>query len=148
MFDCLKIVMKAFRFRFCPKFLPKASRKPRGNQALKKPKTAHGFRVLRGAWKAQEGFVTLATIAQGLLQMIALKQTQHVWKHSHAFLRTKSRELPSEKTVKQLLAPLIVHNIVDLATDWTMREIRKHFFGANTQPSAQREKPDAVKHAA
>ena len=85
---------------------------------FEKPKTAHGFRVVRGAWKAQEGFVTLATIAQGLLQMIALKQTQHVWKHSHAFLRTKSRELPSEKTVKQLLAPFIVHNFVDLAYRW------------------------------
>ena len=90
--DCLKNVMNAFRFRFWSKCLPKASRKPTGNQDLKKPKTAQGFRVVRGAWKAQEGFVTLATIAQGLLQMIALKQTQHVWKHSHAFLRTKSRE--------------------------------------------------------
>ena len=100
-----------------------------------KPNTAHGFRVVIGAWKAQEGFVTLATIAQGLLQMIALKQTQHVWKHSHAFLRTKSRELPSEKTVKQLLDLFIVHNFVDLATGGIMREIRKHLFGANTLPS-------------
>ena len=148
MFDCLKNVMNAFRFRFWSKCLPKASRKPSGNQDLKKPKTAHGFRVLRGAWKAQEGFVTLATIAQGLLQMIALKQTRHVWKQSHAFLRTKSRELPSEKTVKQLLAPFIVHNFVDLATGGTMREIRKHLFGANTLPSVQWEKPDAIKHAA
>ena len=124
--DCLKNVMNAFRFRFWSKCLPKASRKPPGNQDLKKPKTTQGFRVVRGAWKAQEGFVTLAAIAQGLLQMIALKQTQHVWKHSHAFLRTKSRELPSEKPVKLLLAPFIVHNFVDLATGGTMREIRKH----------------------
>ena len=69
--------------------------------------------------------MTLATITRGLLQMIALKQTQHVWKHSHAFLRTKSRELPSEKSVKQLLAPFIVHNFVDLAAVVTMREISK-----------------------
>ena len=69
--------------------------------------------------------------------MIALKQTQHVWKHSHAFFRTKSRELPSEKTVKQLLPPFIVHNFVDLATGRTMREIRKHLFATNTLPSEQ-----------
>ena len=64
------------------------------------------------------------------------------------FFENKIKELPSEKTVKQLLAPFIVHNFVDLATGGTMREIRKHLFGANTLPSVQWEKPDAIKHAA
>ena len=97
MFDCLKNVMNAFRFRFWSKCLPKASRKPSGNQDLIKPKTAHGFRVVRGAWKAQEGFVTRATIAQGLLQMIELKQTQHVWKYSRAFFENKIKRTAIRK---------------------------------------------------
>ncbi len=90
-----------------------------------------GLKALKNVklcWEAFERFVMLGAIAQGLLQMLSLKYKTHVWKKSWAFIRTKSRELPSEKTVKQLIAPLIVYNFINLAPNGIMRKIHERFF--------------------
>jgi len=127
MFDVLKNLIKAFRFRFWSKKMPVNSRKPRRNNDLKCP-DLKALKNVKLCWEAFERFVMLGAIAQGLLQMLSLKYKAQVWKKSWAFIRTKSRELPSEKTVKQLIAPLIVCSFINLAPSGIMRKIHKRFF--------------------
>jgi hypothetical protein len=59
-------------------------------------------------WQAYEIFVLCASIAVGLLQFIALNFKDTVWSQHRLYLRTQSRELPSEKTVKQIIVPLLI----------------------------------------
>jgi hypothetical protein len=127
MFDVLKNLIKAFHFRFWSKKMPLNSRRPKRNKDLKIP-TLEGLRQVKRCWRASEFFVLMGGIAQGVLQLISLKYKKEVWKKSFAFIRTKSRELPSERTVKQLIAPLIVCNFINLAKNGIMREIHKRFF--------------------
>jgi hypothetical protein len=46
----------------------------------------------------------LGAIAQGLLPLVAVKYPETVWAHVDAFLRTRSRHLPSEATVCYVMA--------------------------------------------
>ena len=55
-------------------------------------------------WQACEGFVMLGCIALGLLQLVALNLPGPIWAAFTRFLRTRSRALPSERTVKEVLA--------------------------------------------
>ncbi|ESQ16461.1 MAG: hypothetical protein N838_26430 [Thiohalocapsa sp. PB-PSB1] len=48
------------------------------------------------------------------MQLIALRFNSLVWQHHCLYLRTQSRSLPSEKTVKQVLAPLILRQLLNL----------------------------------
>ena len=50
-------------------------------------------------------------IALGLLQLISLKFEQSVWSYYAGFLRTKSRDLPSERTVKSVMEVLVKKNV-------------------------------------
>ena len=54
-------------------------------------------------WEGYERFVICGSIALGLLQLIALKFTQLVWDQFDVFIRTKSRDIPSERTVKYVI---------------------------------------------
>jgi hypothetical protein len=84
----------------------------------------------------------------GLLQLIALKVNASIWQQYVGFLRTRSRTLPSERTVKQLIAPLLVRDFLNPAAGGIMREIRTHF---SQQPSVQqdpRSPPEAQSLAA
>jgi hypothetical protein len=127
MFDVLKNLIQAFHFRFWSKKMPLNSRRPKRNKDLRIP-ASEGLRHVKNCWKAYEFFVLMASIAQGTLQLISLKYKNEVWKKSFAFIRTKSRELPSEKTVKQLIAPLIVCNFINLAPNGIMQKIHERFF--------------------
>ena len=147
MFDVLKNLLGAFRFRFWSKKMPKNSRKPKKNHTIKTPSTENIPKV-QLCWDAYEGFVALAAIAQGLLQLIALKFQDTIWRKNHYFLRTKSREMPSEKTVKQLIAPLLIFNFLNLSVHGTMREIRYYFFGENRIPQTQIDEQDDKQRAA
>jgi hypothetical protein len=59
-----------------------------------------------------ETFVLCASIATGLLQLFSLKYHQGLWKQQVLYLRTRSRELPSENTVRQILAPLLARQLL------------------------------------
>ena len=76
----------------------------RKNQRLKQPSTEDVPQV-QSCWAGYERFAMLAAIALGLLQLIALKFSVEVWGQSHGFLRTRSRSLPSERTVKDVVGP-------------------------------------------
>ena len=82
---------------------------------LQPPAREH-IAAVRACWNACEVFVLCAAIAHGLLQLIALRFDTHIWQQHHGYLRTQSRRLPSERTVKQVLAPQVLRQFVDLAS--------------------------------
>jgi hypothetical protein len=108
--------------------MPLHSRRPRRNKDTENT-VQEAIKTVILCWEAFEVFVMIGAIAQGMLQMLSLKYHKQVWKISWAFIRTKSRELPSEKTVKQLLAPLIVYNFINPASNLIMRKIHERFSG-------------------
>ena len=73
-------------------------------------------------------FVMLGAIALGLLQLVALKYSRCVWNRFDGFLRTQSRDLPSERTVKHVIARLLVKNFLISAPKAIMLEIRQWYF--------------------
>jgi hypothetical protein len=123
MFDVLKNLLVAFCYRFWSKYLPRHSRTPKSNDTLQGPETLQAQSV-RDRWRACEGFVMLGAIAQGLLQLLAVKYTGTVWAHFDAFLRTRSRHLPSEATVRHVIARMIRDDFLALRPSATMQEIR------------------------
>ncbi len=125
MFAMLKGVIGAFRYRFWSKRLPRHSRKPKKNSLLKPP-AVEDLPTVQRTWQACEGFVLLGCIALGLLQLVALKFSHHIWDAFPLFLRTRSRALPSEQTVKTVLAQTLQHDFRNLAPSATMRLIRPH----------------------
>jgi hypothetical protein len=118
LFAMLKSVLGAFAYRFWSKRLPRHSRKPQKNATLQAPPQEH-LETVRRTWQACERFVMLGCIAVGLLQLVALKFPEQVWDGFRMFLRTRSRALPSERTVKAVLGQELVrnfHNVASLAT--------------------------------
>ena len=127
MFDMLKNVMYAFNYRFWSKLLPRHSRKPRKNSELKKP-SEDIIDTVRGCWEACERFVMLGAIALGILQMLSLKFCDSIWDEYNAYIRTRSRALPSERTVKHVVAGIISKNLCKVAPNAIMRKIKKQLF--------------------
>ncbi len=128
MFDMLKNLIGAFRYRFWRKKIEASSRKPQKNSRLVSPAPAN-LPGVRQCWDAYERFVMLGAMALGLLQLTALRYTNEVWCRFDGFLRTRSRLLPSERTVKYVLSRLLVINYLSLAPSAILREIRKRFRG-------------------
>ena len=92
-------VLGAFAYRFWSKRLPRHARQPTKNAPLTAPRTEH-LETVRRTWEACERFVMLGCVAAGLLQLGARKFPEQMWDGFHLFLRTRSRALPSERTVK------------------------------------------------
>lgn len=128
MFDMLKNVMGVFRYRFWTKGLPRHSRKPRKNKYLNPPMGIDQKRKVRRCFDAYERFVMIGSIALGLLQLISLKYQNSVWREFQGFLRTKSRSLPSERTVKFVIANLLIVDLFSSAPGAIIREIQKYRF--------------------
>lgn len=122
MFDMLKNLMGVFRYRFWTKRLPRHSRKPLKNRSLKKPSQEQTETVKR-CFAAYERFVMTGAVALGLLQLISLKYKSIVWCRFEGFLRTRSRELPSERTVKSVIGNLLVRDLHSFAPSAIMRKI-------------------------
>ena len=128
MFDVLKNVMGVFQYRFWTKSLPRHSRKPRKNKCMIKPTgISHKQKVLN-CFAAYERFVMIGAISLGLLQFVSLKYENSVWKEFQGFLRTKSRSLPSERTVKFVITNLLFMDLFSLAPGLIIHKIqRRHF---------------------
>jgi len=123
MVDVLKNLLVAFCYRFWSKHLPRHSRVPKSNENLQGPATAH-VESVRDRWLACEGFVRLGAIAQGFLQLLAVKFPATVWAHFDAFLRTRSRHLPSEATIRHVIERMIRDDFLALRPSATRQEIR------------------------
>lgn len=126
MFSMLKHLIGAFRYHFWSKRLPRHSRKPKKNQHLKQP-TKQDVPQVRSCWECYERFAMLAAIALGLLQLIALKFAPEVWGRFNTFLRTRSRHIPSERTVKDVVGHLVLEDFLIVAPSATMQEMRDRF---------------------
>jgi len=126
MFAMLKHVLGAVRFRFWTNYLPKHPRRPRANKHLQAPAAEH-MAAVTACWNACEVFVGCATIAHGLLPLIALRFESQVWHHHALYLRTQSRALPSERTVKQVLAPQLLPQFIDLGQHGLIAKIQRGF---------------------
>ena len=123
MFEMLKQLLHVFSCRFWSKKMLKHSRKPKSNKTLQAPKP-EDLKTVQSCWMAYERFVNLGAIALGLLQLISLKFSKEIWESFEGFLRTRSRELPSERTTKIVIAQLLVRDFLNVAPTATMREIR------------------------
>jgi hypothetical protein len=123
LFSMLKGLLGTFVYRFWSKHLPRHSRKPRKNSELLHP-ASDSLPAVRGAWEACERFVMLGCIALGLLQLLAVKSSQHVWSRFAGFLRTRSRHLPSERTVREVLTQELLADFHNVASSATLQQIR------------------------
>ena len=126
MFDMLKNLLGVFRYRFWTKKLPKVSRKPKKNKKLTSP-AKENLPNVRLCWDACERFVMLGVIALGLLQLIAIEYTDSVWGQFEGFLRTRSRAIPSERTVRIVISNLLVSNFRSLAPTGILQKIHNRF---------------------
>jgi len=133
MFDMLKNLIGSFRYRFWTKRLPPVSRKPGKNKMLITP-ASENLPTVRSCWEACERFVMLGAVALGLLQMTALKFTESVWRRYDGFLRTRSRAIPSERTVRFVIADMLTSNFRSLAPKGILRKIRDRFGRKNVPP--------------
>jgi hypothetical protein len=143
LFAMLKHLIGAFRYHFWSKRLPRHSRKPKKNQHLKQP-TKEDVKQVQSCWEGCERFAMLAAIALGLLQLIALKFSPQVWERFQTFLRTRSRQIPSERTVKDVVAHLVLEDLLNVAPSATMQEIRDRFLAdengvSDSSPSTEKE---------
>lgn len=128
MFDVLKNKLGAFRFHFWSRYLPRHSRKPKSNKDIKRPQPQHVEKVM-ACWRAMETFVFCASVAAGLLQLFSLRYHQGLWKQQVLYLRTRSRELPSENTVRQILAPLLARHLLQTSQNTVCAKIREALEG-------------------
>jgi len=128
MFDMLKNVMGVFKYRFWTNGLPRHSRKPVNNNSLKKPTNVDQMNKTKRCFAAYERFVMTGAIALGILQLLSLKFENHIWKVYEGFMRTKSRSLPSERTVKAVMTNLLVKDFCSFATGAVMHEIQVYCF--------------------
>jgi hypothetical protein len=143
LFAMLKHLIGAFRYHFWSKRLPRHSRKPKKNQHLKRP-TKEDVQQVQNCWECCERFVMLAAIALGLLQLMALKFSPQVWGRFQTFLRTRSRHIPSERTVKDVVSHLMLEDFLGVAPSATMQEIRDRFLAdeqavSDSIPSTEKE---------
>ena len=125
LFATLKHRVGVFQFHFWNQYLPKHSRRPASNKTLKTPRPEHQETV-NTCWQAMERFVLCGCIATGLLQWLSLKYQQTLWDHNVLYLRTRSRELPSENTVRQILAPWLTRQFSDTRKNshwWKIYEV-------------------------
>ena len=123
MIDMLKNVLSIFSYHFWSKKMPRHSRKPKKNKLLK-PVPEPFIPTVQQCWTGCEKFVMIGVIGLGLLILTGLKYTDTVWEQFDLYLRTRSRELPSERTVKQVVARLIVRDFLSSAPSAIMQKIR------------------------
>lgn len=123
LFWVLKHVLGAFRYRFWSKRLPRHSRKPVKNTELKVP-PAEALPAVAQCWEAYERFVLIAIMAAGMLQLLSLRFSTSVWVRFTGYLRTRSRPLPSERTVKEVVSRMLVEDYHQVAPSRTMQEIQ------------------------
>ena len=124
LFDTLKNVLGAFSFHFWTRHLPRHSRRPTANRHLKQPQPEH-LQKVQACWRAMESFVFCACVAAGLLQLFSLKYHDGLWGRHVLYLRTRSRELPSENTVRQILAPMLAREFNQSCQNTLWRKIRE-----------------------
>jgi hypothetical protein len=117
-------VLDAFAYHFWSTYLPRHSRTPKKKAALQAPQAQH-LPSVHETWDACERFATLGCIALGLLQRVAVKFPGQMWASYTQFLRTRSRAVPSERTVQTVLAQELVEDCRSVRPSAMMEEIHR-----------------------
>lgn len=136
LFDTLKNTLGGFCFHFWSKYLPRHSRRPTANAHLKSPLPEH-LDAVKTCWRAMEVYVLCASIAAGLLQLFSLQYHEGLWKRQVLYLRTRSRELPSERTVRQILAPMLTRQLMRSRPNSLLGLIRQAINGDEDEEGAE-----------
>jgi len=71
---------------------------------------AKNKQLISAAMNAIEGFVNIALIATGLLQILALQHAERILHLHHWWMRTYPRDVPSEEMVKTVIQHEFYHN--------------------------------------
>lgn len=100
-FKELKHTIGAFYYHFWSKYMPKLNRynKQFVSDALEQISDPRIIEMIVGAFKAIEGYVLMAIISMGLLQMLSLKFSHDSTLPSFRWLRTRTSTIVSEGTV-------------------------------------------------
>ena len=122
MFSMLKGLLGTFAYRFWSRYIPRHSRTPKQNADLKRPQAQHVPAVQR-TWLACERFVRLGCVALGMLQLMALKFHGPIWAAFTCYLRTRSRALSSERTVKEVMAQELLRDFHHVKPSAIMQKI-------------------------
>lgn len=133
LFDVMKNLIGAFCCHFWSKQMPKHSRKPKKNEELIEP-PKEAIPAIESCWDGYVKFVMLGAIATGLLQLISLKFQTKVWDNFTAYLRTRSRDLPSERTVKHVVSRMLTQDMDRIAPSAIIREIQSHWVVVDYTP--------------
>ena len=147
MFDFLKNLIGAFNYKFRTRYLPRHCRKPPKKCGFEKATSPCVEKVER-CWQAYERFVLLGAISLGLLQLIALKFSEDVRNNFTAYIGTRSRDLPSERTTKCVLSSLLVKSLFSFKPDAIIREIRTRFLKLDCSQENEPTAPVVEKSAA
>jgi hypothetical protein len=147
MFAMLKGVLGTFTYRFWSRYLPRHSRKPKKNADLKRPKARH-VRAVQKTWMACERFVMLGCVALGMLELMALKFHGSIWASFTCYLRTRSRALPSERTVKEVLAQELLRDFHNIKPSAMMQEIHGLSHSSNKDDGQGDNSPRQKPHVA
>jgi len=108
-FKELRHTLGGFAYRFWSKSMPKLNRfQPTKPDILDQIKETQEKETITKKLKAIEGYVMMACIALGLLQMMALKYGAKIKMTSLFFVRTKTSDIPTELTMSRYLDRSII----------------------------------------
>ena len=101
MFAVLKNLLGGFGYHFWTTCLPKRQRGKTTDLACL---TKRAVQHVNATLTAVERFVTLASMAVGILQYLSLTVPSQIWRGHTGWLRTYSSSFPSERVVKTVIA--------------------------------------------
>lgn len=109
-FKMVKHVLGGFSYHFWTK-----AWKFLGNNQCLQPEDIKNMppkikQLITNAINAVEGFVNLAMIATGLLQILAIEQAKEIQRLHRWWMRTNANEVPSEEMVKRIIQHEFFHN--------------------------------------
>lgn len=110
----LKLLIGSFCYHFWSKAWPKRDR--RGHSDLDSVTDEKSKANIVKTVRAIEAFVNFGCIATGILQLLALKYVQLIWKGYRGWLRTYTSEVPSEETVMSVIQESFFHNFHDFSS--------------------------------
>jgi hypothetical protein len=100
----LKNTLAGFAYRFWSKAMPKLNRfAPSNTEPLEKVKDKNDKRLIRFAFQATQGYVMIAAIALGLLQICSLRFKDEINTSPLRWIRSRSNPVPSEATTADFL---------------------------------------------
>jgi hypothetical protein len=109
----MKQVIYGFSYHFWSRFTPKLNRYAKaGVDPLDNVTDENQKTWITAAYKATQGFVMLACIAMGLLQLCSLRFYDEIRRSPRRWLRTESNSVPSEATAADFLRKSIFSTLL------------------------------------